>query len=87
MVWQNLTAEEIGPDLTREPKQDKHYDNDSNVTKEQALLPRVQIANNQEYLGLLFGMDEQEVVWDLIASLKTNKEMYMQILTNDSETL
>ena len=51
------------------------------------MLPRVQIANNQEYLGLLFGMDEQEVVWDLIASLKTNKEMYMQILTNDSETL
>ena len=32
-------------------------------------------------------MDEQEVVWDFIASLKTNKQMYMCVLTNESETL
>jgi hypothetical protein len=51
------------------------------------------IANNAEQLEVLFSLDKHldtstsDQVWDLISSLKTNKAIYMNVLTNDKETL
>ena len=88
-VWENLEAHGIGIDLHPDPKTDHDYKNDDNVTRDQSILPRCQIANNPELLEVLFKLDEKldtgtsDQIWDLIASLKTNRQLYMSILTND----
>jgi len=88
-IWKNLQAHEIGYDLNPEPRNALTYKNDDNVTRDQSILPRCQIANNPELLEVLFKLDEKldtgtsDQIWDLIASLKTNRQLYMSILTND----
>lgn len=92
-VWKNLQAHDVGHDLLPEPRHALDYKNDQNVTRDQSILPRCQIANNSELLEVLFSLDQKldtgtsEQIWDLISSLKTNRTMYMNILTNNQQTL
>jgi hypothetical protein len=92
IVWQNLQAHGIGNNLLPE-EQDINFNNDLNLTRDQTTLPRCQVANNSEQLDLLFNLDTQldsstsDQVWDLLSSLQTNRQLYMNILTNEPQTL
>jgi hypothetical protein len=56
IVWQNLQAHGIGNNLLPE-EQNIGYNNDPNLTLDQSILPRCQVANNPEQLDLLFRLD------------------------------